>query len=62
LLLSSVAASAQQMPVNAGDLKWVPVPNVFPKGAMLAVVSGDPFKDGLYVVRLNAGRLQDSSP
>jgi hypothetical protein len=29
-----------------------PAPSVFPKGAQIAVLSGDPFKDGLYVVRL----------
>ncbi|SDR62383.1 Cupin domain-containing protein [Rhizobiales bacterium GAS191] len=53
LLLTGAAASAQMaMPTNAGDMKWGPAPNVFPPGAQIAVVSGDPFKDGLYVVRL----------
>jgi hypothetical protein len=33
-------------------VKWGAAPNVFPAGAQIAVVSGDPFKDGLYVVRL----------
>jgi len=32
-------------PLNAKDLKWGPAPNVFPKGAQMAIVSGDPFKD-----------------
>ena len=47
-------AFAQQMPMptNADDLKWGPVPKVFPPGAQIAVVSGDPFKEGPYVVRL----------
>jgi quercetin dioxygenase-like cupin family protein len=40
------------MPINADGLSWGPAPPVFPKGAQIAVVSGDPFKDGLYVVRL----------
>jgi len=54
LLLSGTAALAAEpsMPVNNKDLKWIPAPNAFPKGAQLAVISGDPFKDGLYVVRL----------
>src|SRR5882724_2052588 len=54
LLLSGTIAVAQQMPppTNADDMKWGPVPNVFPPGAQIAVVSGDPFKEGLYVVRL----------
>ena len=38
--------------MNASDLKWGPAPNVFPAGAQLAVISGDPFKEGLYVVRM----------
>jgi anti-sigma factor ChrR (cupin superfamily) len=54
LLLTGSAALADDMkaPVNADDLKWGPAPNVFPKGAQVAVVSGDPFKDGPYVLRL----------
>jgi len=34
------------------DLKWGDPPPVFEKGAGFTVVSGDPGKDGLYVVRL----------
>ena len=54
LLVSGTIAIAQQMPApaNADDMKWGAVPNVFPPGAQIAVVSGDPFKEGLYVVRL----------
>ena len=54
LLLSGTAALAAEpsAPVNNKDLKWMAAPNAFPKGAQLAVISGDPFKDGLYVVRL----------
>jgi quercetin dioxygenase-like cupin family protein len=53
LAVSSLAV-AQHMsaPLNATDMKWEAAPNVFPRGAQLAVVSGDPFKDGLYVVRM----------
>lgn len=42
-------ASAQ---VNAGDVKWGPAPPVFPAGAQMAVLSGDPAKAGPIVVRL----------
>lgn len=35
-----------------GSVKWGPAPPVFPKGAKIAVLSGDPSKDGPYVVRL----------
>ena len=34
------------------DLKWGDPPAVFEKGATMSVVSGDPSKEGLYVVRL----------
>ena len=45
-------ADDMRMPVNAKDLKWGPAPPVLPKGAQITVISGDPFKDGPYVVRL----------
>ena len=50
LLSSAAMAVAQQMPApaNADDLKWSAAPNVLPPGAQIAVVSGDPFKEGLY--------------
>jgi uncharacterized RmlC-like cupin family protein len=53
-LVSGGIGFAQDMakPVNATDIKWGPAPNVFPAGAQMAVVSGDPFKTGLYAVRL----------
>jgi hypothetical protein len=38
-------AEEMKMPTNAKDLKWGPAPPVLPKGAQIAVVSGDPFKD-----------------
>jgi quercetin dioxygenase-like cupin family protein len=34
------------------DLKWGDPPPVFERGASFTVVSGDPSKEGLYVVRL----------
>jgi anti-sigma factor ChrR (cupin superfamily) len=48
----SALADDMKAPINAKDLKWGPAPEVLPKGAQLAVVSGDPSKDGPYVVRL----------
>src|SRR5437773_2555369 len=51
-VLMGTTALAGNTPVNADGLNWGPAPPVFPKGAQIAVVSGDPFKDGLYVVRL----------
>jgi quercetin dioxygenase-like cupin family protein len=48
-LLATSAASAQ---MNATDLKWSPVPAVFPKGAQIAVLSGDPAKSGMFAIRL----------
>ena len=59
LLFSGAIAFAQQMPAptNADDMKWGAAPKVLPPGAQIAVVSGDPFKEGLYVVRLKMPRL-----
>jgi len=48
----SALADDMNMPVNGKDIKWGPAPPFFPKGAEFAVLSGDPGKDGLYVVRL----------
>ena len=55
LALAVLAASpsfADNMPVNADGLTWGAAPPVLPKGAQIAVLSGDPSKDGLYVLRL----------
>ena len=54
LLVASTTAFAQdmRMPINADYVKWSPAPNVFPPGAQISVVSGNPFEQGLYVVRL----------
>ena len=45
-------AGAAQAQMNASDLKWGPAPPVFPKGAQMAVLSGDPTKPGLFLIRL----------
>lgn len=41
-----------QAQVNSTDLKWGPAPAVFPAGAKMAVLSGDPSKAGTFVIRL----------
>ena len=54
LLVGATGAVADDMkkPVNASQLEWAPAPNFVPEGAQIAVLSGDPSKDGQYVVRL----------
>jgi quercetin dioxygenase-like cupin family protein len=54
LLTGTAIAFTQDMrpPINADDVKWGPVPPNIPAGAQLAVISGDPSKEGLYVIRL----------
>lgn len=50
--IAALAAAASQAQVNTGDLKWGPAPAVFPKGAQMAVLAGDPTKAGTFVIRL----------
>jgi quercetin dioxygenase-like cupin family protein len=49
LLLAGSVAQAKAKPA---DLKWGPAPDALPSGAEMAVVSGDPGKKGMFVVRL----------
>ena len=49
MLALSAPAQAQ---MNSADLKWGPAPPVFPAGAQMAVLSGDPGKAGSFVIRL----------
>ena len=49
---TGAVADDMKMPVNVSQIKWEPAPNFVPKGAQIAVLSGDPSKDGPYVVRL----------
>src|SRR5450432_3794700 len=52
-MLSFPATAAEEhVAVSPDNLKWAAAPPAFPKGAQMAVLSGDPSKDGLYVVRL----------
>lgn len=34
------------------DMKWGDAPPIFPKGAKLSVLTGDPFKEGYYALRM----------
>src|SRR5947209_9203174 len=49
---TGAVADDMKMPVNASQIKWGPAPNFVPKGAQIAVLSGDPSKEGFYVIRL----------
>lgn len=57
-LLPTVASAQGNAPAvpdrahEAGALTWGPAPDVFPKGARMAVVSGNPGATGPYVVQL----------
>ena len=56
---SAALADDMKMPTNSGDLKWGPA-LALPKGAEIAVLSGDPSKDGTLRCPIeSAGRLQD---
>jgi quercetin dioxygenase-like cupin family protein len=47
----AAAAQDHHTTMQADDLKWS-APAAYAKGAQLAVVRGDPTKEGMYVVRL----------
>lgn len=46
------AASSASAQVNLNQGNWGPAPAVFPKGAQMSVLSGDPTKPGIFVIRL----------
>ena len=47
----AVAADSPLVP-SSKDVKWGPAPPILPKGAMMAVMAGDPGAAGLVAVRL----------
>jgi len=53
-LLSSAtwAETPGQIYMNAKEIKWGDAPPVLPKGAKMAVLMGDPGKEGVFVARL----------
>jgi quercetin dioxygenase-like cupin family protein len=53
LLTANVALADGESPVVTADkVNWGPAPPVFPKGAQVGVLAGDPFKGGTFVLRL----------
>jgi quercetin dioxygenase-like cupin family protein len=56
LLAASGTASAQlasgHATITADQVKWVPAPASIPPGAQIAVLYGDPSKEGLFAMRL----------
>ena len=52
LALSSLVAASSGV-AQAPAVNWGPAPAVFPAGAKLAVLAGDPFQTGEYTVRLD---------
>ncbi len=53
LTLLVVAALPFQAALAQTAVKWGPAPAVFPKGAKMAVMQGDPSKSDLFTVRLD---------
>jgi hypothetical protein len=51
---STAAGADDSLFINPGDLKWGAAPPALPKGAKVAVLYGDPFKSGPFVIRLMA--------
>jgi len=52
VLPAAALAQDHHVVAPADSLKWSAAPPALPKGAQIAVVSGDPSKEGLYVLRL----------
>ena len=48
------APKAMAAPMNSSDIKWGDAPPIFPAGAKVAVLMGDPGKAGPYTVRIKA--------
>src|SRR5262245_2054331 len=53
LIVAAVASPFTALAAQAPALKWGPAPAVFPAGAKMAVLQGDPSKAGVYAVRLD---------
>jgi quercetin dioxygenase-like cupin family protein len=53
ILLALGARTLSAQSTAAPALQWGPAPPVFPPGAQMAVVSGDPGKAGLFTIQLS---------
>src|SRR5436305_6941331 len=51
-IFAVAGSAAAQAQAGAPKLKWGPAPAVFPKGARMAVLSGDPSKAGPFTIEL----------
>ena len=51
-LVLAATASAAPAQMNTTDLKWGPAPPGLPAGAQLAVLSGNPEKEGMFTMRV----------
>jgi len=54
IVSTSSVAMDEHTSVSPDKLKWVAISAAFPKGAQIAVLTGDPSKEGMYVIRLKA--------
>lgn len=52
LPLGAMAADGQMVATKGDAVQWKPAPPAYPKGAQMAVLLGDPSKEGPFVVRL----------
>lgn len=52
-VLFVLATGAARVNAQAPEPKWGPAPAVFPSGAKMAVLQGDPSKSGLFIIRLD---------
>jgi quercetin dioxygenase-like cupin family protein len=52
VLTTTAAGSPALAQMNPSDLKWGPAPAGLPAGAQLAVLSGDPGKEGVFTIRV----------
>jgi hypothetical protein len=50
VLLGSASAMDMHKIIKASAVQWLPAPPQLPKGAQVAVVYGDPGKEGLYII------------
>lgn len=50
-LLAATAIAQEPSILNAPDMKWTDAPAALPKGGKMAVLYGDPSKDGAFSIR-----------